>query len=165
MKSPPRVAFFMWTMAWGRILTCDNLKKKGFVLAGWCCMCKNADESENHLLLHCCITRQLWNFVFKFVRIDWVLPCNASSLLFGWWNWFGKRSSGVWNLIPSCYMWTIWRERNNRTFENLESPVAKFIKLFFATLFNWSRAWGLTSSLSVGEFLVSLAFDNSDPLL
>uniref|UniRef100_A0A2N9HMI8 Reverse transcriptase zinc-binding domain-containing protein n=1 Tax=Fagus sylvatica TaxID=28930 RepID=A0A2N9HMI8_FAGSY len=32
VKAPPRVAFFMWTVAWGRILTCDNLKKRGLVL-------------------------------------------------------------------------------------------------------------------------------------
>ena len=101
-KSPPRVAFFLWTVAWDRILTCDNLKKKGFVLAGWCCMCRNADEMMDHLLLHCWFARQLWDFVFKFVGIDWVFPLNVPTLLFGWWNWFGKRSSGVWNLIPSC---------------------------------------------------------------
>uniref|UniRef100_A0A2N9GY16 Reverse transcriptase zinc-binding domain-containing protein n=1 Tax=Fagus sylvatica TaxID=28930 RepID=A0A2N9GY16_FAGSY len=25
VKAPPRVAFFVWTATWGRILTCDNL--------------------------------------------------------------------------------------------------------------------------------------------
>jgi hypothetical protein len=162
VKAPPRVAFFMWTVAWGWILTCDNLKKRGFVLAGWCCMCKNAEESVDHLLLHCWAARQLWNFVFQFVGIVWVLPLHVSELLFGWWNWFGKRSSGVWNLIPSCLMWTIWRERNKRTFENTETPLAKIIEIFFGSLYDWSRAWGLTSSPSVGEFLASLAFDSSD---
>ena len=165
VKSPSRVAFFMWTVAWGRILTCDNLKKKGFVLDGWCCMCKNADELADHLLMHCQFARQLWNFVFQFVGIDWVLPLDVPNLLFCWWNWFGKRSLGVWNLIPSCLMWIIWRERNNRTFENMESPVAKVIEMFFATLFDWSRARGLTSSLSIGEFLASLAFVSSNILL
>ena len=33
VKAPPRVAFFMWTVAWDRILTSENLKKKDFVLA------------------------------------------------------------------------------------------------------------------------------------
>ena len=53
VKANPRVAFFMWTVAWDWILTCDNLKKRGFVLTGWCCMYKNADETVDHLLLHC----------------------------------------------------------------------------------------------------------------
>ena len=53
-------------------------------------------------------------------------------LLFGWWNWFGKKSSGVWNLIPSCLMWTIWSERNSRTFENRETALDKLLEIFFA---------------------------------
>jgi hypothetical protein len=165
VKAPPRVAFFMWTAAWGRILTCENLKKKGFVLAGWCCMCKNAEETVDHLLLHCWFARQLWSFVFQCVGIDWVIPLHVSELLFGWWNWFGKRSSRVWNLIPSCLMWTIWRERNNRTFENLETPLAKVLELFFVSLYDWSRAWGLTASPFVGEFLESFACNTFDSLL
>jgi hypothetical protein len=161
VKAPPRVAFFMWTATWGRILTCDNLKRKGFVLASWCCMCKNA-EMVDHLLIHCWFARQLWNFVFQSVGIDWVLPHHVPKMLFNWWNWFGKRSSGVWNLIPSCLMWTIWRERNKRTFENMETPLAKIIEIFFVSLFDWSRAWGLTSSTSVGEFLESFDCNSSD---
>ena len=62
-------------------------------------------------------------------------------------------------------MWTIWRERNSRTFENKETPLAKIIELFFGSLYDWSRAWGLTSSPSVGEFLASLASDFSELLL
>ena len=139
----------------------DNLKKS-FVLASWCCMCKDADEKVDHLFLHCSVARKLWSFVFKFVGIDWVLPSQVSEVLFSWWNWFGKRSSGVWNLIPSCLIWTIWRERNNRTFENKETPSAKIIEIFFGSLYDWSRAWGLSSSPSIGDFLVSLAIDSSD---
>jgi hypothetical protein len=37
----------------------------------------------------------------------------------------------------------------------------KLIELFFTTLYDWSRAWGITISPSVGEFLDSLAFDGS----
>ena len=103
--------------------------------------------------------------VFHSVGIDWVLPNQVSDLLFGWWNWFGKKSSGVWNLIPSCLMWTIWQERNSRTFEDKEIAMDKLIEIFFGVLYDWSRAWGFTSSPSRGEFLASLAFDNSDLLL
>ena len=39
VKVPRRVAFFMWTVVWGKILTMDNLMQWGYALAGWCCMC------------------------------------------------------------------------------------------------------------------------------
>ena len=74
MKSPRRVAFFMWTVTWGRILTCDNLKKRGLVLAGWYCMCKADDESVDHFFIHCWAARKLWSLVFHSMGIDWVLP-------------------------------------------------------------------------------------------
>ena len=38
VKDPRRIAFFVWTMDWDRILTCDNLMKWGHVMAGWCCI-------------------------------------------------------------------------------------------------------------------------------
>ena len=40
--------------------------------------------------------------------------------------------------------------------------MAKIIELFFISLYDWSRAWGLITSPSVREFLASLAFDSSD---
>ena len=42
-----------------RILTMDQLKRRGWVLVSYCCMCKNADESIDHLLIHCGIAREL----------------------------------------------------------------------------------------------------------
>ena len=29
VKAPWRVSFFVWTAAWGKLLTCDNLMKRG----------------------------------------------------------------------------------------------------------------------------------------
>ena len=52
-KVPPRVAFFSWTVALGKILTIDNLRKKHLVVLEWCFMCKRCGEFVNHLLLHC----------------------------------------------------------------------------------------------------------------
>jgi hypothetical protein len=81
VKSPRRVAFFMWTVAWGRILTCDNLRKRGFVLAGWCCMCKGDDESVDHLFHSLLGSSELWSLVFRAVGIDWVLPNRVLDLI------------------------------------------------------------------------------------
>ena len=49
-------------------------------------------------------------------------------------------------------MWLIWRERNTRTFEDVEKS-AEFLKsLLVGTLFGWSHIWGFTQVFS---FLIS----------
>ena len=34
----------MWEVVWGRILTEDRLKIKGWLLAGYCCMSNDVEE-------------------------------------------------------------------------------------------------------------------------
>ena len=46
-KVPPRVAFFSWTAALGKILTIENLWYKGVVVVDWCYMCKKSEELGN----------------------------------------------------------------------------------------------------------------------
>jgi hypothetical protein len=50
-KVLPRVAFFSWIVALGRLLTIDNLQKRNLILVDWCCMCKKGGENVDHLLL------------------------------------------------------------------------------------------------------------------
>ena len=107
VKAPRRVSFFVWTVAWGEILTCDNLMRRGFVMADWCCMCRRDWEIGDHLLLHCTLARELWYSVLSSFGILWVLPEKVVDLLFGWFNWFSKHNSKVRNLVTLCLMWTV----------------------------------------------------------
>ena len=97
-------------------------------------------------------------FVFITFGLSWVIPRSIPDLLFGWWNWLGKQSSQIWNLVPLCILWCIWKEWNQRTFEDLDSSSDQMLASFSGTLFDWSRAWGLTSSESLPSFLCSLSF-------
>ncbi len=87
----------------------------------------------------------------------WVLPGRVVEFLFGWSNWFGKHSSNVWNLVPLCLMWTVWREHDCFTFEDMGCYVIQIIEIFIGSLFGWSHAWGLTSVSSLGDFFKSLS--------
>ena len=154
------VSFFVWTVAWDRIFTGDNLRLRGFDFVGQCIMCHCCGETVDHLLLHCEMTHWLWNFFFQSFGILWVLASMVSNLLFGWWNWLGKHSSKIWNLVPLCLQWCIWRERNQRTFEDLDSSRDQLLCSFSGSLFDWSWTWGLTSSDSLPFFLNSLLLCN-----
>ena len=112
VKTPQRVSFFVWTIAWNKILTGDNLRLTGFDFVDWCIMCCCCGETMDYLLLHCEKAYQLWSFVLKSFGISWVLPRTVPNLLFGWWNWLGKHSSNIWNLVMLCLLWCLWKERN-----------------------------------------------------
>ena len=131
------------------------------VIFGWCCLCRCSGETVDHFLLHCPMSCQIWSFVFKLFGVDWVMSGCVLDQLACWRNWFGKHSSEVWNLAPSCVMWSLWRERNNRTFENIEHSVGQLIEFCMVSLFDWARDWGLTTSTSIGGFLESLRYPNA----
>ena len=78
------------------------------------------------------------------------------NLLLGWRNCLGKHSSDIWNLAPLCLMWCILRENNRSTFEDMESSGEQLLESFIGTMFDFSWAWGLTSSDSL-PFLDSLS--------
>lgn len=52
-KAPPRFRVFAWLMIKNRILTVDNLRRKGFILVNRCYMCEKQEETVRHLLFEC----------------------------------------------------------------------------------------------------------------
>uniref|UniRef100_A0A2N9H1C3 Reverse transcriptase zinc-binding domain-containing protein n=1 Tax=Fagus sylvatica TaxID=28930 RepID=A0A2N9H1C3_FAGSY len=159
VKAPRRISFFIWTAARDKILTCDNLMKRGHVLAAWCCMCKKGWETVDHLLIHCEVAAALWGFVFQRFEIQWVLPAKVIEVLFGWFNVIGKHSSDIWNLVPLCLMWSLWQERNSRIFEDKEKSLLHLQECFVGMLYDCSRSWGFTTASSLLEFAVSFNVD------
>jgi len=89
------VSFFVWTLAWDKILTGDNLRSRGFNFVDWCVMCRRCEEIVDHFLLHCEKAHRLWSFVFRSFGISWVLSRSIANFLFGLWNWLGKHSSKI----------------------------------------------------------------------
>ena len=127
-------------------------------------MCRHCGESVDHLLLHCEMAYRLWSFVFITFGLSWVVPSSIPDLLFGWWNWLGKHSSQIWNLVPLCIFWCIWKEQNRRTFEDLISSGDQMLASFSGTLLiglglGDSRLVILSLlSLSLSLFVINLWF-------
>ena len=111
----------------------------------WCCKCKNGGESVDHLLLHCSMAGALWSVVFQSFGIAWVVPERVVDFLFGWHNSLGKFSSDIWNLVPLCLMWTIWRERNRRTFKDVSKTMQQILECFTAQLFEFCFGFHFSS--------------------
>ncbi len=155
-RAPPRVAFFVWTAAHGKILTIDNLRKRNICIVDWCCMCKRSGESPNHLLLHCEMAQSLWSMVFCLFGVVWVMPGSVVEVLASWMGCFRKSlHADVWGAAPLCVMWVIWRERNLRVFEGQERTVLDLKLVLLRTLFNWLHCSSNYSPSYFEEFLDS----------
>ena len=118
----------------------------GITMVGWCCMCQCSGETVSHLLWHCDVASMLWSRALGAFGVQWVIPAAVADLLFGWWNWLGKHSSDIWNIVHLCLMWILWWKRNQRTFEGKERSTDELETIFFRrrTLFYCSRVWGFT---------------------
>jgi hypothetical protein len=64
----------------------------------------------------------------------------------------------VWKMVPTFFFWIIWRERNNRSFENLERSLEDIISSFFHTLYLWTAAFVSPLTISYVDFLVRFYF-------
>ena len=62
---PTKVSFFAWETSWEKVLTQDQLKRRGWILANRCCLCCVEEETINHILVHCFKAKILWDLVFS----------------------------------------------------------------------------------------------------
>ncbi|XP_028061851.1 uncharacterized protein LOC114265286 [Camellia sinensis] len=106
---PSKVAFFVWTVSLGRILTIDNLIRRGHILVNWCCLCGQAAESVDHLLIHCSVSSCLWMLVVAMFGLVWVQLGSLFAVLQSWvGRRVGKRRQKAWILALHCLLWLIW---------------------------------------------------------
>ena len=77
-------------------------------------------------------------YMLRLFGIEWVMLGSIVDLLFCWYNWLGKHSSDIWNLVPSCLLWTICTERNRWLFEDEGKTMVQLLELCQRTLFDWS---------------------------
>jgi hypothetical protein len=118
-----------------------------------CCMYKNKEESVDHLLLHCDVAFALWYSIFSRFGLSWVMPRWVIDLLASWWSSGLSRSAIVWKIAPICLFWYLWRERNNRSFADVEKTTEELLSSFYHTMYLWTRAYVFPLSFSFLDFL------------
>jgi hypothetical protein len=124
------------------------------------CLCKRDGESVDHILLHCDVASALWNNIYSRFGISWVMPRSVLDLVACWEKSERSRSATTWKMVPIYIFWCIWRERNLRCFENLESSLEEVLELFLHMLYLWSMAFLYPLSISFANFLVSFSFSS-----
>jgi hypothetical protein len=78
------------------------------------------------------------SFMFSLFGVEWVMPQTVLDLLTTWGASFGHGlAKKAWWLVPHCVLWRLWRERNARLFEDVETIMVVLRKRVLNTLFLW----------------------------
>eukprot|EP00253_Pinus_taeda_P009123 PITA_09123 len=131
-ESLPKVKLFNWTLLHGKILTAENLRKKGIQGPSICSMCREAEESCSHLFIECPFARTCWNLIASPLNTG-DLPNQIATLQKSWGKCFphtNKRknlASRMWNSIPSNLCWQIWIAINKSIFNNRKPCISRTI--------------------------------------
>ncbi|RVW49018.1 Transposon TX1 uncharacterized 149 kDa protein [Vitis vinifera] len=138
---PTKVGFFAWEASWGKVLTQDHLKRRGWSLANRCFLCCDDEETINHILIHCPKAKVLWNLMFTMFRVNWVLQFTVKDTLLGWSDSFVDKKRGkIWQAAPLCLFWTMWKERNRIAFDNEALSIQRLKTSFVCNLFSWTKS-------------------------
>jgi len=127
---------FKWLVLQGKILTWDNLRKRGFVVPSRCHLCGQQEETTNHLLNKCSFTIILWHWVVDVFKQTDTNVNDIISTLINWMKFFSENEiiTSAWALTPRFLIWNVWKERNNRIFKDKASPVSSILKLILKQL-------------------------------
>ena len=111
------------------------------------------------MLLHCKVSRALWELAINRLGICWVAPNSVNSHLLAWEGLFGrkvrKKHKVGWMFLHVIF-WCIWRERNRRAFEGIETPFQRLKDIVLKAFFFFGRA-GSSAPPLLSCFLCSIA--------
>lgn len=110
--APPRVQLFAWLLSKGRIQCRANLHRKHIVDAPNCLVCAAAEETPDHIMLHCAVAEQFWSSLGLELGAD----TSTSSL-----HSFPKIANlpdAQYNTFIILCLWQLWKRRNAFVFRN-----------------------------------------------
>ena len=116
LKVPLKIKAFIWLVIKGRILTKDNLCKKGWKGTNKCEFC-DANEYIDHLFFTCSLARFLWNVVGSALGNPQT-PLSFFDLCQNWLPKYTGKDRMVIAIGTTALLWSIWKARNKSCFQS-----------------------------------------------
>jgi zinc-binding in reverse transcriptase len=110
---PLKIKIFLWLVKQNKILTKDNLRKRGWIGNNTCVFC-NEIETVDHLFLHCSITICIWTWITGYNNLNFQI-CTIEELWYLDYN-IPYKDSNLCEIVRGAVLWTIWNERNKIIF-------------------------------------------------
>ncbi|KAJ3679650.1 hypothetical protein LUZ60_017661 [Juncus effusus] len=123
LKVPTKIRFFLWLLGLNRLPTQQNLQKKGWTTITACTLCSTGSvETIQHLFILCPYSVHFWN------RMSTPSLSSDESTLAFWERIRRNRCTPTekkdWDVKWAAGCWTLWKQRNQRVFNNKRAPTS-----------------------------------------
>ena len=141
---PSKVSFLVWRLLRNRVPTKDNLLHHGILhstdtaCVGGC----GTTETANHLFLHYNISSELWYQVWKWIHIFSVHAGELRHHFIQFTKMAGmpRTTHYYFKIIWFSTVWVIWKERNNRIFQQTVTTPFHLLEKVKLNSFLWPKA-------------------------
>jgi len=139
-----KVFIVAWRLLKDGLPTKPNLQRRGIaqVTNSMCVSGCGKDESAFHLFLHCHVFGALWQHIKSWIGVSGVEEKYVGEHFHQFIHYLGysKARRSFLQLLWLFCVWLVWNERNNRLFNNIETPIEQLLdKVKFHSLW-WLKA-------------------------
>ncbi|KAJ4780816.1 RNA-directed DNA polymerase (reverse transcriptase)-related family protein [Rhynchospora pubera] len=139
MKAPPKVIFFFWLLLRDKLLTQQNLAKRGWPSISACKMCQlQAEETANHLFVSCTFAKEILTRVSS--HFDFTPAAAAMDVQSVWLSTglnLTVQQRALWTSLWAATCWLIWKNRCSSIFSGRQLPIARIVFDIVSTTMYW----------------------------
>jgi hypothetical protein len=140
--APSKIIAFSWQLLYDRLPSKRNLLRRGagnFLDNYNCGWCVERQESDIHLLLHCCFAQSVWREVCFWLGLNIVIPPNLFILFLCFKDGAGnKKVRKGFLLIWHSTLWFLWKTRNGLIFNSVFKAPKEVVEEIMVTTWRWS---------------------------
>jgi hypothetical protein len=120
----PKVNFFCWVLMHKKLLTGENLTKRGIIGPHRCPMCCNAPETTDHLFVDCHFAQEVWKISLQGLNVTTLNHISVVNLFSSWKARYPQETQSspnwkrIWQAIPKYICWKLRLARNDQIFNN-----------------------------------------------
>jgi hypothetical protein len=141
---PSKVSLFVWRLLRNRLSTRDNLVRRRVLLISDSVCVSSCGEPETaaHLFFGCNTFILLWSHVLYWMGLSAVLPGDSRQHLLQFTNMAGlpRATYSFLIIIWFATVWAIWKEINNRVFQNTACDYSSMAEIVKLNSFLWLKS-------------------------